>query len=1225
MIGNIGSISFSRPLSGPLSVKQTASPSPSNQSTYNPGISVLIGEYLGNLDDDNIMVRTNAARDLMVLAGSDIPAEQKIRMIYPLIMALNAILWRSSAEDLDFLKYAVQALSILSGLDLSHTLRTSLSHNLPRAEENLLELATETLVSADPAERSRAARIILALPHLALSRELKRDIVASLLTIFEDETLDLQSEAARSLAELATASLPEDLKARLIAPLLSAAEQPDYMLPDSAVYLLAELAEEEQPLDARIRMVPIFIGLLRSEKAEIRDTAAEALGYLAAADIPPELKISMIDPLLEVLGRTTALLFLGFGSVSEALINLAQSDLPDSEKNRMVQNLIEVFLHGAEELAQEEAALALVKLADTNIPLEARALLIDPLCSMLISDTPLPNIDAVWALARLASLALPDSLKSRMLEPVLNFYEANSFDDDCRQAAANALAQLASLNVPQEIRPRMIQPLIAAFEEFHCLPEYMLSMFPEAEEHICSSEVSAAQILISASEWELPESIKILLFEPLYDIYEREDLGLSSAAARALTGFRGLNLSRHQAILLVDPMLLAVTDSDPIWRREAAETLIWLSPNYGDISFIEPLLRIYEDTTINLENEAAFALTTLAATHLPTDEILRMRLVSPLAQTFRQGDQEMRNLAIRGLMELASSSLPPEVQLYLAPFFLEAFEDPNLNDLQSELARALTAFTDLPLPSEQRIRMVDPLVLAFNTAPSEDRIRAARGLISLASLNMLPEIKIKMLQILYITATMPVFGLEAESLTALTELAGLQLSEEIQTRLADLFIGALSEATPDLRTQLAWALVTIATSNPPAGLKDRIIDALFGTPENGAGRPWTFSRTSLVAELGNGFFGQGDYEGAAMAFSLIERDPVFSPLARTLQALSQSPEVFDISEVTLSGGLKIRSFRRTDEGGVDFHVFYTDESISTIVTGEAKLTWQSGDRRQSFTLGSRSRDLPANKINLEIYYSGTFGRVTFQNIDSSTTLEVNNILLDLSHRSGAEALPQQLFNGLNSTTVSTKTATELRYMGVYSSDTDSITLSYQSGVSTAVHELAHHWDLMVTQEGYQADVSRIFRMISWEGERRRDDDDLDFRGGIFSSCESRQCYTGPENSQMNLNRDRHPYGMENYKEDLATYAEDFFSDGRNLRIHVQMQMALGNFEPAVKYLFMRCFLYQGAEYGTSENSLSLGYREIMQALNSLDADSAANVRITTRRVLDEIRTAFALE
>ena len=176
-----------------------------------------------------------------------------------------------------------------------------------------------------------------------------------------------------------------------------------------------------------------------------------------------------------------------------------------------------------------------------------------------------------------------------------------------------------------------------------------------------------------------------------------------------------------------------------------------------------------------------------------------------------------------------------------------------------------------------------------------------------------------------------------------------------------------------------------------------------------------------------------------------------------------------------------------------------------------------------------------------------------------------------------------------------------------------------------MHELAHHWDLMVTQEGYQADVSRIFRMISWEGERRRDDDDLDFRGGIFSSCESRQCYTGPENSQMNLNRDRHPYGMENYKEDLATYAEDFFSDGRNLRIHVQMQMALGNFEPAVKYLFMRCFLYQGAEYGTSENSLSLGYREIMQALNSLDADSAANVRITTRRVLDEIRTAFALE
>lgn len=124
MIGSVGSTFFSRPLNGPASVKQTASPSPSNQSTYNPGISELIGQYLGDLDSDNVEVRTAAALHSMTLAGSDIPEDQKTRMIYPAASTLSAVLLRESPSNVDLQRYLTRALAILlSEPNLSFILR----------------------------------------------------------------------------------------------------------------------------------------------------------------------------------------------------------------------------------------------------------------------------------------------------------------------------------------------------------------------------------------------------------------------------------------------------------------------------------------------------------------------------------------------------------------------------------------------------------------------------------------------------------------------------------------------------------------------------------------------------------------------------------------------------------------------------------------------------------------------------------------------------------------------------------------------------------------------------------------------------------------------------------------------------------------------------------------------------------------------------------------------
>lgn len=1203
---------------------------PSTIDSYNPGISILIGEYLGELDDDNVIVRTNAARDLMVLAGSDIPDDQKIRMISPLTMALDTILRNYLIEDLDFIRYATRALLSLSSISASLQPRISLVRTLGRSKDALIEM----LEDPDTYVQETAARTLIMLANSDLDLDFRFRLLSPLIKIFGMNGLALQMAAATTITQILGQGqssvedrysiLDPDRIPQIAEALLMAFENGPADLRETAAIALAGYDILANTTGLEARMVDPLLLALANEDEEVRCSAAYKLELLARSDLSPDLKARLIDPLISSFGRVHTLIFI-LAPVAEALIALVQSNLTEGDKARIL-DLCRESLMGPDSEARHEAARVFIALAQADLSPELKLKLIEPLVNIAGDEEIYLRDDAADALAALAISDLPANQRLSLTEPLLTAYENYHYIE--KEKVEIALAALAALGIPQELRARMIEPLIAAYEHYsYCGSEIPIIFQDPQEDRSCEFENLSTQALIISAGWDLPEEQKLLLLNPLLDIYEESDTDLKMEAARALTRFAGLNLSSYLASRLMEAMLFVLADEDPVWRRAAAETLIWLAPNQGDETLILPLLNIFEDPSLNLQIEAAYALAAVAVAYLPAEVDSRARMIAPLTRAFRQGNLETRKNAAVGLANLARTNLPSGIKVTLAPMLLEAFEDPNLNDLQREIADVLVEFMYLPLPSEQRRRMVEPLVMAFNNNEElEIKIRAVWALLSLAPLNILSEIKIKMLEPILTAATDPAFNMQREALLALAELAGLNLTEENKTRLADLFISALPGASEELRNQLAWALVTIATSNPPAGLKDRIIDALTGTPEQEAAVNWAFSRVSRISQLGDRFFREGDYENAALIFSLLEHDPVFSPLAQTFRALSESPELFQISEVTLAGGLKIRSFRRADESGVDFHVFYTEESISTIVTGEAQLTWQEGGQEQTFTLGARSRDLSSrSNIDLGIYYSGTFGRVTFQNIDSSTTLDVNNILLDLSHRTGVEALPQQLFNGLNSTIVSTRTATELDFMGVYSSDTDSITLSFQSQVDTVVHELAHHWDLMVTQEGYQADVSRIFRSISWEGDRRHDDDLNDFRGATYSSCESHSCSPGPVNSQLNLNQNPHPYGMENNIEDLATYAEDYFADGRNLRVHVRTQMALGNFEPAVKYLFMRYYLYQGVEYGASETSLSLGYREIIQALNSLDAESAADVRATTRRVLDEIRTAFALE
>jgi hypothetical protein len=313
--------------------------------------------------------------------------------------------------------------------------------------------------------------------------------------------------------------------------------------------------------------------------------------------------------------------------------------------------------------------------------------------------------------------------------------------------------------------------------------------------------------------------------------------------------------------------------------------------------------------------------------------------------------------------------------------------------------------------------------------------------------------------------------------------------------------------------------------------------------------------------------------------------------------LTQAPDEYQVFEVTLNNGLKVRSFKKIDGSEADTHVFYDDTTIGTAITGEAKLLWKGeNDTQRELNLAATSQNVTQGQINLQVLYPGTFGVVTFESIDTSDTLNMNNILWELSRRAlypdykPDQKLPCQIFDGLNTTFIHPPWGGH--YTGV---PIERIDLGGNVDIHVVMHELIHHWDMTVTQEKPEVDLSRIYRGISWNDQG--------------------QCLEG------DLSDFQEAYGMTNSVEDMATFGAAFYTDGNGLRIRVRNQMLQGNFEPAAKYLFVKHFIFQGSEYGLGERSPSLAYSEIREAMSR----NGQNIRIGTLRAINEVQRLTGIE
>jgi hypothetical protein len=194
---------------------------------------------------------------------------------------------------------------------------------------------------------------------------------------------------------------------------------------------------------------------------------------------------------------------------------------------------------------------------------------------------------------------------------------------------------------------------------------------------------------------------------------------------------------------------------------------------------------------------------------------------------------------------------------------------------------------------------------------------------------------------------------------------------------------------------------------------------------------------------------------------------------------------------------------------------------------------------------------------------------------------------------GRELIPQEFSNGLKEIVYSDLYPELEEQRGHYDKVNKSIVLLRGARIDDLVHEYFHHWDLSLalgtdgTDDG-SGDVSQMFYGISWTQDKiGREINGSDYRKVKMSR-------DGFDKSDF-----VNDYGLCNRLEDLATYGGAYVS-GDDLREYARQQMEEGNFEPAIKYLFIRYLTpMKGKEYNLSENSKSLGFEEVKKKLRSL--------------------------
>lgn len=143
---------------------------------------------------------------------------------------------------------------------------------------------------------------------------------------------------------------------------------------------------------------------------------------------------------------------------------------------------------------------------------------------------------------------------------------------------------------------------------------------------------------------------------------------------------------------------------------------------------------------------------------------------------------------------------------------------------------------------------------------------------------------------------------------------------------------------------------------------------------------------------------------------------------------------------------------------------------------------------------------------------------------------------------------------------------------------------------TIVHESAHHLNFALLR-----DHSHIFYQLDWVKMTRSKVERYMFHW-IWNPAVFRRKEGAEQNDFAAFE------GQENPQEDFAYFAKEYFGGSFDLRLMAREQMEQGNFEPAVKYLYMKYIAFYDPrdglcyEYGINDDSPPLSLEEVKEAM-----------------------------
>ena len=495
--------------------------------------------------------------------------------------------------------------------DLSSALpKKEIDEKTVKIDERKIEKLLNDLKSGNKRIRETATWSLRKLIVPEMSPELK-DKIASVFneTLNEDKAASVQIAVAWALESLAAADLSPELKDKIADPLFNLLAKKEASIQRAAIFAFEHLTWSKMSLKLEASMLLLFTsGPPKDKDADIREARVKILGRLALSDIcPAKLKADIVEIFVKTLEdkiknvRKTAANYLAYLAQSH-------SDLSSDLKAKMVASLIEA-LKDKDIDVRRDAAWALKYLAESNISLDLKEKMVDPLIKAQ-SDENRFRGHASAALVRLVRSNIPQKFKVKMFYSLLQSLKHKN--KKIINGSTRVLICLAGLGIPSELKTELANYFILALEDEN---PFLRETAALALGHLTNSYTAPPEhpAIVDFIELNISRELKANMVEPLINTLRKDKKAeVRSAAAWALGELAESDISPNLKGSMVNPLIKALEDENDDVRKRAVWALYNLcKSNISQdlkVYMLKPLIRALDDKNKDIMIGAAYAI-----------------------------------------------------------------------------------------------------------------------------------------------------------------------------------------------------------------------------------------------------------------------------------------------------------------------------------------------------------------------------------------------------------------------------------------------------------------------------------------------------------------------------------------------------------------------------------------------------------------------------------------